>query len=163
MVTSFLSALERNRMRLTTHFMWDKFLYYAGAIRCIEATTASVSPGTISLLTQLLPQYDPILFPSLRYLSWTETFPESNDLFYMLSPMLEELQLGFYDFYDSVSTTFMFSEWAARLFHAASHLCPNIRFLTTGGIGPVVSSSAAINYFDSLHRFTITQRAFDCK
>ncbi|KAI1782858.1 hypothetical protein LXA43DRAFT_1068216 [Ganoderma leucocontextum] len=126
--------------------MWEKFLYYADAIRWIEATTVAVSPGTITLLAQLLPQ---------------ETFADSNNLLYMLGPSLDELELHVYDFYEAAYTSFVFSEWAARVFHASAHLCPCIQFLSVGGMGPLILDISVLSYFSSLHRLIIAQQAFD--
>ena len=87
----------------------------------------------------------------------------SNDLMYMLSPSLDELQLLVYDFYDHAYTSFAFSEWAARIFHLSAHLCPHIRFLSVGGMGPLIlGDTSVLTYFANLHQLTLTQQAFDC-
>ena len=143
--------------------MWAKFLYYADAIQWIDATTADVCPGTIALLVHLLPHSDTILFRSLRYLRWTETFADTNDLTYMLSPSLHELQLHVYDFYDTPYTSFAFSEWVARIFHIIAHLCPNLRLFSVVGMDPVILNTSVLTYFGSMHQVTITQQAFGCK
>lgn len=88
----------------------------------------------------------------------------SNDLMYMLSPSVDELQLLIYDFYDHAYTSFAFSEWATRISHLGAHLCPHIRFLSVGGIGPLIlADTSVLTYFTNLHQLTLTQQAFDCR
>ena len=143
--------------------MWEKFLYYADHIQWLDATTSITKPGTISFLAVLLPKSDPILFRSLRQLHWTESSHRSDDLFYMLRPTLDELKLQIYDFYNGMYNSFEFSDWAAWILHITSHLCPYIRFLSVGGMVPIILNPSVICYFGSMCQTGIDHRASDRK